>query len=542
MPTSAADRLISIIAHARSGALEQAWLLFREAGLDAEKDDPAVLSVRGRLLKDRALAAPLAERKRLFGVAAESYAAAAAINGASYPLINAATLALLAGAPEQARDHARQVIARIEARPDEPETPYYRAATVAEARLLLGEVAAARDALAEGIALAPRAWEDHASTLRQFGLILDALGEDKAWLDLHRPPRSMHFAGPITVAAGDALAGAVADLIAAERIGFAFGALAAGADIVIAEAALAAGAELHVVLPGDRAGFASRSVEPFGADWLTRFDALIERAETVREIGAEHGPVDHAAIALADMMAMGGAAMQAGLLQSEAVQLLVTAEEADGGVGGDNSMRVGQRWLAAGRRQLRVTAPRTAAAPPAPALLPDADEQHHMAAMLALSPVADRGGRLAPEDLSARLAAIADALAASGNMTVPPCWAAGTLHLAFAETAAAVAAAQALARALAAFGAWRIAGHFGSVFRLQDPLTGGTTLFGPAAKAPARLLGSVPPGAIHVTEGFTLALWAENAAPPGTGLVGEVVGEDGLPVPVYALARQRGVD
>ncbi|MCP4616640.1 MAG: hypothetical protein GY844_09390, partial [Bradyrhizobium sp.] len=47
--------LISITALARSGAEELAWRLFRSAGLDRIGDDPAVLALHGRLLKDRAL-------------------------------------------------------------------------------------------------------------------------------------------------------------------------------------------------------------------------------------------------------------------------------------------------------------------------------------------------------------------------------------------------------------------------------------------------------------------------------------------------------
>ena len=47
--------LLSIIAYARAGALEEAWRRLEAGGFSAE--DPAALTVRGRLLKDRALAA-----------------------------------------------------------------------------------------------------------------------------------------------------------------------------------------------------------------------------------------------------------------------------------------------------------------------------------------------------------------------------------------------------------------------------------------------------------------------------------------------------
>ena len=63
--------LLAIVAHARTGALEHAWRLYREAGLDREHDDPTVLTVRGRLLKDQAVASRGEERRRLYLEAGE---------------------------------------------------------------------------------------------------------------------------------------------------------------------------------------------------------------------------------------------------------------------------------------------------------------------------------------------------------------------------------------------------------------------------------------------------------------------------------------
>ena len=185
-----APSLLSIIAHARSGALDRAWALFREAGFDGVEDDPAVLSVRGRLLKDAALAATGEERQKFYRDAAAAYAKAARIAGTTYPLINAATLSLLAGRPDNSRMLAQNVLAHA---PDADETPYYQRATEAEAHLLLGQVDLATRKFDEAVALAPKAFEDHASTLRQFGLILDALGTSRAWLDRRRPPRALHL-------------------------------------------------------------------------------------------------------------------------------------------------------------------------------------------------------------------------------------------------------------------------------------------------------------------------------------------------------------
>ena len=184
---------------------------------------------------------------------------AAALQPATYPLINAATLSLLSGDRQQAEEIAREVLARIAAEPDEPETPYYRAATEAEALLLLGRRKDARAALAAAVAAAPRAWEDHGSTLRQFVAIEAELGGDPAWLDLLRPPRSLSWIGLGEGGDEEAISGHVAGMVADQRIGFAFGPLATGADLAVAEALLAQGVALHLVLAGHTAGGSSGS-------------------------------------------------------------------------------------------------------------------------------------------------------------------------------------------------------------------------------------------------------------------------------------------
>ena len=352
--------LLSIIAHARSGSLDHAWRLFQDAGLERVDDDAAVLSVRGRLLKDRARGADGAESKRLFLEAADAYARAARIGGATYPLINAATLSLLAGLRDQAEILARGVLERDD---DEQETPYYRTATRAEALLLIGDVARAKTEFAAAIALAPQAYEDHASTLRQFVSILDELGEDKAWLDASRPPRSLHFAGHMALAgASDALGRNIRDTLREERVGFGYGALAAGADILIAEALLEAGAELNVILPGPRTQFRESSVAPFGDHWAARFDRIVDAAETVRSIAVEPGAPAALAIQLAAETAMGSAAMRARMLMTEAVQLLILDRAAVQRSSGSD--RIGAIWNESGRRQFVLAAPRIRARSP----------------------------------------------------------------------------------------------------------------------------------------------------------------------------------
>ena len=73
----------------------------------------------------------------------------------------------------------------------------------------------------------------------------------------------------------------VSSAIQEHDVGFGFGALAAGADIEFAETLLAEGCELHVFLPSDIETFAKNSILPFGQDWLPRFRACLDRAESL---------------------------------------------------------------------------------------------------------------------------------------------------------------------------------------------------------------------------------------------------------------------
>jgi hypothetical protein len=507
--------LLSIIAHARSGAVDHAWRLFREAGFENVDDDPAVLSVRGRLLKDRALGASGAERRQFYLAAALAYTRAAEIGGANYPLINAATLSLLAGQREESRNLAGQLLARASLGADEPETPYYRAATEAEAWLLLGEIARAQAAFDEAIALAPLAFEDHASTLRQFALILDESGSDKAWLDARRPPRCLHFAGHIALAAGDgAIEGEIRALIKAERVGFGFGALAAGADILIAEALLDVGAELHLVLPAARDVFREYSVARFGGDWSARFDAIVESAASVREFGRGGAPMSQPALQWAAEIAMGKAAMQAEVLMTEAIQLLVADGSESVAPRAGGSAWIGAAWERSGRRQRVIVAKRSGPTDTRQAPTPETSDR--LAAMLRID-LADADGASLAGDILPKLAAIF-----AGRLCVPPRWTGEAVSVAFETVSEGAYAALAASAVLSGGTPFRIAGHYSIATRVEDPFGGKPFLMGPPLALLDRIARSTPSGAIHVTEDFAAALYAGSTlARPRTEYIGE---------------------
>ncbi|HEX9933141.1 MAG TPA: hypothetical protein VGB08_09895 [Allosphingosinicella sp.] len=501
------------MSYARAGALDYAWQRFGEEGFLSEAASPIVLNVKGRLLKALAARAPGAQRVSLFAAAASAYESAAAIAPSSYSLINAATLYFLASDPERARSLAERTRSLVDAEPDEPETPYWRSATRAEALLLLNREAEARAAFAEAIALAPQAWEDHASTLRQFALILDAQGKDAAWLDAHRPPRSLHFGGHMSFDAGvsrrEHLDDKIAALLDEEKVGFGYGALAAGADIIVAEALVGRGAELHAVLPGGAETFAAVSVDPFGTVWRQRFDALLGRAATVRAVRPLGAPPDPETIALADEIAMGAAAMNARRLESHALQLLVADADA------------GERdpaGASAGWRQRVVAAPREAAAAAA-AGLPSA--AHRRLALLTIR--AEAGDALA---------AIAAGLQGEPPAVLGPYYTGREIVVGYAGPAEAAATAVKLATEAGA----AVGGHYGVAQPVRDPFGGELRIGGDAAALAAGAAASAPPGSACVTADFAAALAASGEARVHSELIGELDARDGSePVELYAL-------
>jgi tetratricopeptide (TPR) repeat protein len=526
---TATPSLLTIIAYARSGALDYACKLFLEGGFELVDDDPAVLSVRGRLLKDRALAASGAERRRLYEESAEAYAKAGEIGGQTYPLINAATLSLLAGKREQSRAAARKLLAHIAAGGDAMETPYYRAATHAEALLLLGDVGKAKKALAEAIALAPKAYEDHASTLRQFGMILRELGRDAAWLDPLRPPRTLHFAGHMAVSPNaQSVKQRIRAIIAKERIAFGYGALAAGADMLIAEALLEAGAELHIVLPAPVERFRALSVTGFGEGWPEKFDAILARATTVRAIAGAPEPLIPHAIQLAGEVAMGRAVMQASTLMTEAVQLILAAGETKASRPSGVTGGIAAQWKKSGRRQHILAAPRIRVRPK-----PEAKDSRapalRLAALLRVDLAEADPTRLTRELLPALKAALARA----PKPLFPPRWTGEALICAYAAPAPAARAAFAAAAALGS--APRIAAHYVSMLEGRDPFSARPFAAGPAPALLAQLVGSIPSGAVHVTEDFAAALHAGPArSRPRTEYVGDLPAEPD-PIRLFAL-------
>ena len=520
-----------IIAQARAGALEQAWRLFREGGYGAAVGDPAALAVKGRLLKDSALLASGEERERLFGEAAAAYAAADALGPQPYLLINVATLAFLAGDRARATTVAGEVLARLDSGAPLAETPYWLAATRAEALLLRSDVLGADAALGRAIALDPDGWDDHASTLRQFRLIFEAAGLDESWLDPHRPPISLHYAGHLGIAetGSRALRSAIDELLAEERVGFGFGALAAGADIVIAEALLARRAELHVTLPAPVAAFRDQSVLPYGSGWAARFDACLAAATSIAIATTTGGDYEPLATALAADLAMGAAVLNARRLETLAAQLLIT----DGGPlpfgGGANTARDGGIWAATDRPQHIIRWPRTATVT-ASSRVTEGRPDRRLAALLHISfegldALDDAGFAQALDEVVAPFRTRAAALGVQPDLSLSL---GNARLLAFTSVEAAWRYAMAVLTPPALLMPLRIAGHYGVAHWLDDP----PSIAGPTLVRLNAIATAAFPGTVTVSEAFAASLFVGADDQVHAELVGEVAGQR-----LFALRR-----
>jgi hypothetical protein len=532
MGSASSFPLPSIISYARAGALEHAWALFRAAGLESVNDDAAVVSVHGRLLKDRAIAAKGVQRRKLYLEAADAYARAGAISGELYPMINAATLSLLGGRRDRARTLARSILDRGQRLKNEPETPYWHAATRAEALLLLGEVREAGLQLKRAVARAPRAYEDHASTLRQFQLILDELGEDKAWLDAYRPPRSAHFAGHMTLSSRRGkVEQRIRAVIDEQRIGFGYGALAAGADIVIAEALLEKGAQLHLVLPASLAHFRKVSVARFGRDWARRFDNVLKKATAVRLVAGDCASVSPLAIRLATEVSMGSAVMHADALTSEAIQILILDQKAGESHPEGASGAAYATWRASGRRQFVIPAARVRKA--------GGESRNERTPHMRLAPMLriDLSSG-SPESVAAVLARLARVVKA--NAAIVPRWTGEEILVACSSVSEAARIGLSAADIMKTLPAPRIAGHYALVAHRNDPFGGGRYLSGEATRTVSEILRGTPPFAFHVSEDFAAVLFSgAPAGRPRVEYIGELPagGPVERPARLYSLAR-----
>ena len=512
-----------VLALARMGDTERAMDLFTAYGL-GRSNDAHERAIGARLLKDRALAAPPGPgRQEALTLAHEAYHAIYRDSGDSFPGINAATLALLAGDAAQARALAAALL-------DDPAVAaagdYYKAATRAEALLLLGRTDEVTDTLASEAIRASGDYGGRSSTLRQLNMIAAQLGMGEearaALLAPLAPPRVAHYCGHMfgaDPAAEAPIRAALEALLDAEGIGFAYGALACGADIILAEALLARGVELHVVLPFEEQDFLLQSVRPGGEEWEARYRACRDRAASTVFASPMAFFGNPAQYGYASRTAMGLARLRAEHLGAEALQIAIwdgIASDGPAGTGADVAS-----WAAAGGRS-RIVDPGAVARDlerPAPRVA--TPYERALAAILftdfkGFSTLSEAALPSFWEGVMGIVAEVLDAHEA--EVECRNSWGDALYAVTSSAPVAAEIALQLQDRlsrfdyatlGLDGSGGMRIGAHYGPAYRTTDHITGRITYYGTEVSKAARIEPVTPPGAVFVTEPFAAILALE---------------------------------
>lgn len=354
-----------VLALAQAGSLDAAIEAYKAYGLYEVREHEDAIALGGRLYKDKAYLSKGDEALHFARLSASKYDEAFIETGGYFSGINAATMGMLAGDDmAETHDRAKRILALLRTEGNSRDEAYFAAATRAEAYLLLRDTFNASLQLQEALKCDPVNYTGHASTFRQFHLILDYFGNEKNWLEALRPPASIHYGGHIfsfnkdinaryiSSEYQDKLKTQLSDIIQDNDIGFGFGALAAGSDIVIAEALLEEGCELNVVLPLDVKGFKAFSVQPFGDEWIARYEACLDAATSLTIPDYDDQVADDIALGFSDRFAMGLAIVRATQLKSKALQLLISdGGQSESAMGTYYNQRL---WKSLGRDQLII--------------------------------------------------------------------------------------------------------------------------------------------------------------------------------------------
>jgi len=345
----------AVLALARMGSLNFAQKEYERLGLHRIRHDEDIMALGARLSKDLYLVTAGKIALEHARDSAAKYEAAFQDTGGYYSGINAATMALMADMPSNIiLDRVLKILEQLpETENLSPEDHYFIEATRAECFLLLGDNEKAKDTLNHAIAFDPLNFTAHASTLKQFKLILNKREQNQNWLSHFHPPRPLHYAGHIWKHSREPLNDLtlkISDIIQQHDIGYGYGALAAGADIIIAEALLTEGVELNVFLPASPKSFLEHSVRPFGKAWVPRFQACLAQAHSCTTLPDSKAGVSPSQNILAAQMAMGQAILRSEYLDVSPSQLLINEPKRTGSA----TALHGQDWERAGLHQLRI--------------------------------------------------------------------------------------------------------------------------------------------------------------------------------------------
>ena len=550
---SGAIRHQQILALARMGDTERAMAKFAEYGLEGSSNVDE-RTIGARILKDRAFNLPVGPARQEAMVRAfQAYHDVYQSTRDSFPGINAATLALIAGREAESRTLAEALLADPEVAAP---VDYWKAATRAEALLLLGRTDEVTELLSSDTIRSSTDLGGRSSTVRQLGMIAAHLGmsaHDRAMLVAPlRPPRVLHYCGHMFGAdpADEArVRAAVEAVLDEEEIGFAYGALACGSDIVAAEALLGRGVELNVIMPFEEQDFLEQSVWPGGPGWEDRYRACLRAAKRVIHASpmAYFGNPDQ--YGYASRMAMGLACLRAEHLTAEAIQLAIWDGVAPGGPAGTGADVLA--WQEAGGRT-RVVDPgpvmRGLERPP-PRIVTKAERALAAILFTDFAGFSKLGETVLPMFWDGVMRIIAEVLNAHGDAVVSRNSWGDALYGVIGSAPAAAEISLQIQDALDEFdysqlglegkgGRMRIGAHYGPAYRAVDHITGRLSFYGNEVSKAARIEPVTPTGAVFVTEPFAAILALEAPDRFDCRYVGRIQLAKGYgSYPMYRLTR-----
>ncbi|HTU10006.1 MAG TPA: tetratricopeptide repeat-containing protein [Allosphingosinicella sp.] len=550
---SGAIRHQQILALARMGDTDRAMEKFAEYGLEGSSNVDE-RTIGARIWKDRAFNTPAGPaRQAAMERAFEAYHDVYRATHDSFPGINAATLALLAGREADSRALAEALLAA----PDvAAPADYWKAATRAEALLLLGRTEEVTEVLTSEAVRGSADLGGRSSTLRQLGMIGAHLGMNQhqraALVAPLRPPRVLHYCGHMfgEDAADEARIRATVDAVLdEEEVGFAYGALACGADLVIAEALLDRGVELNVVMPFDEQDFLEQSVQPGGPGWEERYRDCLRRAKRVLHASpmAYFGNPDQ--YGYASRMAMGLTCLRAEHLAAEAIQLAIwdgIAPEGPAGTGADVLA-----WQEAGGRTRTVDPGQVSRglARPDPRIVTTAERALAAILFTDFAGFSKLNETVLPAFWDGVMRIIGDILDAHGEVVVARNTWGDALYGVIDSAPAAAEISLQLQDALDEFdysalglegkgGRMRIGAHYGPAYRAIDHITGRLNFYGNEVSKAARIEPVTPTGAVFVTEPFAAILALEAPDRFDCRYVGRIQLAKGYgSYPMYRLTR-----
>ena len=529
-------RYAAALACARMGAITEAdaWL----ARIDRERlADGAfageVWSLAGRIAKERYAIARGRGTRDADGfarMAIASYRRAFAINGAAYPAVNAATLALLTGDAPLSRTLAEQALAAPATSND-----HWRCASIGEALLALGRGDEARAHYRDAHRAAGDRYGDIASMRRQLRLI--GTPAALALLAAVPAPRIVAFSGHMIDHTERALArfppdlepqvdAAIRERLAAIGPAIGFAQAACGSDILFLEALQQSGMQTHVVLPCAKADFITASVGFAGPQWVARFERVLANATRVVLATEEPFLGDDILFEHAANLIDGMALLRARELAAEPMILTVHEPGSTELLGG--TAATARAWRERGNEvenidlaSLRGRTVRELRESDAPASPRSATPRSLQTLLFAdVSGFSRMPEQYTPQFVAIFLGACKRVLDALPNPAVDANTRGDGLFVVFDAPDHAAEFALRLQDAMAALD-WsaiglpretgvRIGLHTGPVFKTFDPVMGKATYYGTHVNRAARLEPVVQPAHIFATEAFAASLIAED--------------------------------